>query len=183
MSTGPRSGARSSSSATPRSKCESAVRGAVQLSGSFRKPSVQFLGDGAHFALPRSLLFSESPREVWSAALGAMPKKGKRGSAAAVTASTAANAAATTMTATPTPTSAGARPTSKGPSAAEQQVLPSKQSGLFKQLVKLYEVKQYKKGLKTADVVLKKFPLNGGIVIIRPCFYFRRSLILRSSMY
>ena len=41
------------------------------------------------------------------------------------------------------------------------QVLPVKEQGLFKQVVKLYETKQYKKGLKAAEQLLKKFPDHG----------------------
>ncbi|KAJ0960818.1 hypothetical protein J5N97_001267 [Dioscorea zingiberensis] len=36
--------------------------------------------------------------------------------------------------------------------------LPNKESNLFKVIVKSYETKQYKKGLKAADAILKKFP-------------------------
>lgn len=39
--------------------------------------------------------------------------------------------------------------------------LPTKENNLFKQVVKCYETKQYKKGLKAADQVLKKFPNHG----------------------
>ncbi|CAK9185644.1 unnamed protein product [Ilex paraguariensis] len=39
--------------------------------------------------------------------------------------------------------------------------LPSKEANLFKLIVKSYETKQYKKGLKAADAVLKKFPDHG----------------------
>ncbi|XP_078432271.1 tetratricopeptide repeat (TPR)-containing protein [Wolffia australiana] len=39
--------------------------------------------------------------------------------------------------------------------------LPPKESNLFKIIVKSYETKQYKKGLKAADAILKKFPDNG----------------------
>ncbi|KAK3248425.1 N-alpha-acetyltransferase 16, NatA auxiliary subunit [Cymbomonas tetramitiformis] len=41
------------------------------------------------------------------------------------------------------------------------QVLPSKEANLFKQIVKFYETKQYKKGIKAADQILKKFPDHG----------------------
>ncbi len=40
--------------------------------------------------------------------------------------------------------------------------LPSKEASLFKELLTLYETKQLKKGLKTADQILKKFPEHGG---------------------
>nr|KYP36617.1 NMDA receptor-regulated protein 1 [Cajanus cajan] len=39
--------------------------------------------------------------------------------------------------------------------------LPSKEANLFKLIVKSYETKQYKKGLKAADSILKKFPNHG----------------------
>ncbi|KAG6669387.1 N-terminal acetyltransferase A complex auxiliary subunit NAA15-like [Carya illinoinensis] len=39
--------------------------------------------------------------------------------------------------------------------------LPPKEANLFKLIVKSYETKQYKKGLKAADSILKKFPDHG----------------------
>lgn len=39
--------------------------------------------------------------------------------------------------------------------------LPKKEAELFKTIVKSYESKQYKKGIKTAETILKKFPTNG----------------------
>ncbi|OIW03837.1 hypothetical protein TanjilG_30113 [Lupinus angustifolius] len=39
--------------------------------------------------------------------------------------------------------------------------LPPKEANLFKLIVKSYETKQYKKGLKAADAILKKFPHHG----------------------
>ncbi|ETV95409.1 hypothetical protein H310_11284 [Aphanomyces invadans] len=39
--------------------------------------------------------------------------------------------------------------------------LPSKENALFRSIVKCYEIKQYKKGLKAADAILKKFPDHG----------------------
>ncbi|CAM0881720.1 unnamed protein product [Alopecurus aequalis] len=39
--------------------------------------------------------------------------------------------------------------------------LPPKEANLFKVIVKSYETKQYKKGLKAADSILKKFPDHG----------------------
>ena len=41
------------------------------------------------------------------------------------------------------------------------QELPTKEAGLFRQVVKFYESKQYKKGIKAVDAVLKKFPEHG----------------------
>ena len=45
--------------------------------------------------------------------------------------------------------------------ASRDNGLPPKESTLFKSIVKHYETKQYKKGLKAADQVLKKFPDHG----------------------
>ena len=39
--------------------------------------------------------------------------------------------------------------------------LPKKEADLFKSVVKFYESKQYKKGIKAADNILKKFPNHG----------------------
>jgi len=39
--------------------------------------------------------------------------------------------------------------------------LPAKENALFKQVVRCYETKTFKKGLKTADSILKKFPNHG----------------------
>ena len=39
--------------------------------------------------------------------------------------------------------------------------LPKKEADLFKAVVKFYECKQYKKGIKAADNILKKFPNHG----------------------
>ncbi|KAL4856126.1 N-terminal acetyltransferase A complex auxiliary subunit [Chlorella vulgaris] len=44
---------------------------------------------------------------------------------------------------------------------ADNRVLPTKEAALFRQLAKQYETKQYKKGVKNADAILKKFPDNG----------------------
>lgn len=39
--------------------------------------------------------------------------------------------------------------------------LPPKEASLFKSVVRLYETKQFKKAVKTADTILKKFPQHG----------------------
>ncbi|KIM42317.1 hypothetical protein M413DRAFT_444742 [Hebeloma cylindrosporum] len=44
---------------------------------------------------------------------------------------------------------------------AKRAPLPSKEASLFKELLTLYETRQIKKGLKTADQILKKFPDHG----------------------
>lgn len=43
----------------------------------------------------------------------------------------------------------------------DSQTLPSKESSLFRTVVKYYETKQYKKAIKAADQILKKFPDHG----------------------
>ena len=43
----------------------------------------------------------------------------------------------------------------------DAQSLPGKEAGLFRQVVRNYEMKQYKKGIKAADTILKKFPEHG----------------------
>ena len=43
-----------------------------------------------------------------------------------------------------------------------KRALPSKESSLFRELLNLYESRQLKKGQKTADQILKKFPEHGG---------------------
>jgi len=45
--------------------------------------------------------------------------------------------------------------------AVDPRKLPKKEAELFNTLVACYERKEYKKGIKTADVILKKFPNHG----------------------
>lgn len=45
--------------------------------------------------------------------------------------------------------------------ARDQQHLASKEAGLFRQVVKFYESKQYKKGVKAADQVLATSIVRG----------------------
>lgn len=47
------------------------------------------------------------------------------------------------------------------PQAGQGKHLPKKEADLFKSVVKHYEVKQYKKAVKQADSILKKFPNHG----------------------
>jgi peptide alpha-N-acetyltransferase len=49
-------------------------------------------------------------------------------------------------------------------------VLPSKESTLFKNALKFYENKAYKKGLKTTDQILKKFPEHGESLAMKGLF-------------
>ncbi|GAX81967.1 hypothetical protein CEUSTIGMA_g9395.t1 [Chlamydomonas eustigma] len=53
-----------------------------------------------------------------------------------------------------TSTSTGSAPTSSQP-------LPSKEAATFRTLVKMYESKMYKKAIKAADTILKRFPDHG----------------------
>ena len=47
------------------------------------------------------------------------------------------------------------------PQAGQGRPLPKKESDLFKNVVKHYEMKQYKKAVKQADTILKRFPNHG----------------------
>ena len=49
------------------------------------------------------------------------------------------------------------------PGQAASQALPAKEAGLFKQVIKLYEAKQYKKGVKVADQVRDSPPVACGL--------------------
>lgn len=51
--------------------------------------------------------------------------------------------------------------------AQGNQQLPSKEANLLRQIVKFYELKQYKKGVKTADQILKKFPEHGETLALK----------------
>lgn len=53
--------------------------------------------------------------------------------------------------------------------AQPSQPLPAKETGLFRQVVKLYETKQYKKAIKAADQILKKFPEHGETLAMKVC--------------
>ena len=50
---------------------------------------------------------------------------------------------------------------------ANDNRLPRKEADLFKSIVKFYETKQYKKGLKAADGILRKFPNHGETLAMR----------------
>jgi hypothetical protein len=50
------------------------------------------------------------------------------------------------------------------PPAKNNRALPPRESGLFKELLTLYETRQLKKAAKAADTILKKFPEHGGRV-------------------
>ncbi|CAE6427442.1 unnamed protein product, partial [Rhizoctonia solani] len=46
-------------------------------------------------------------------------------------------------------------------------VLASKEQSLFKELLSLYETRQYKKAIKTADTILKKAPTHGETICMK----------------
>ncbi|KAJ2703541.1 hypothetical protein H4218_000225 [Coemansia sp. IMI 209128] len=48
--------------------------------------------------------------------------------------------------------------------------LPHKEQTLFRSALKLYEVRQYKKGLKTCDLILKTFPNHGETLAVKGMF-------------
>lgn len=50
---------------------------------------------------------------------------------------------------------------SDNPQAGQGRPLPKKEQDLFKNVVKFYESKNYKKGMKNADQILKRFPNHG----------------------
>ena len=47
------------------------------------------------------------------------------------------------------------------PQAGQGRPLPKKEADVFKNVIKFYESKQYKKGLKSADALLKRYPDHG----------------------
>jgi hypothetical protein len=49
----------------------------------------------------------------------------------------------------------------ENPQAGMGRPLPKKEADLFRNVVKHYEMKQYKKAIKQADAILKKFPNHG----------------------
>jgi peptide alpha-N-acetyltransferase len=52
-------------------------------------------------------------------------------------------------------------PPENNPQAGAGRPLPKKEADLFRNVVKHYEMKQYKKAIKQADTILKKFPNHG----------------------
>lgn len=55
--------------------------------------------------------------------------------------------------------------------AAKNRALPIKESTLFKSVLKHFETKQYKKGLKAAEQILKRFPEHGETLAMKGLFY------------
>ncbi|KAJ1654570.1 hypothetical protein IWQ61_005520 [Dispira simplex] len=63
-----------------------------------------------------------------------------------------------------------AHPNAVKPVIPKHRVLPNKETTLFKTLLKEYEFKQYKKGLKVSDQILKKFPNHGETLCMKGLF-------------
>mmetsp|Transcript_486 Transcript_486/g.1020 ORF Transcript_486/g.1020 Transcript_486/m.1020 type:complete len:894 (-) Transcript_486:3118-5799(-) len=63
------------------------------------------------------------------------------------------------------------------------QPLPAKEQTLFKQVVKLYENKQYKKAIKTADQILKKFPEHGETLAMKGLTLYHSSTDKKEEAY
>ena len=63
-----------------------------------------------------------------------------------------------------------AMPPKSSPSS-DSQSLGSREQGLFKQLVRLYETKQYKKALKAADSILRKHATHGETLAMKGLVY------------
>ena len=68
--------------------------------------------------------------------------------------------ATTNTTNTNTPPPAGKIDT-VNPQNGAGRLLPKKEGDMFKSVMKLYESKQYKKAIKQADAILKRFPQHG----------------------
>ncbi|OCF40829.1 peptide alpha-N-acetyltransferase [Kwoniella heveanensis CBS 569] len=49
----------------------------------------------------------------------------------------------------------------------KHRALPDKENKLFRELLMQYEMKQYKKGIKAADTILKKFPNHGETLALK----------------
>lgn len=58
-------------------------------------------------------------------------------------------------------TNAESASNNNNPQAGQGRPLPKKEGDLFRNVVKHYECKQYKKAMKGADTILKKFPNHG----------------------
>lgn len=58
------------------------------------------------------------------------------------------------------------------PQAGAGVKLPKKEADLFKNVVKHYELKQYKKAVKAADGILKKFPRHGETIAMKGLTFY-----------
>ncbi|KAL3961536.1 hypothetical protein ACCO45_003059 [Purpureocillium lilacinum] len=51
------------------------------------------------------------------------------------------------------------------------QPLPPKEAAQFRTVIRSYEDKQYKRGLKTADLILKKIPKHGDTMAMKALIF------------
>lgn len=58
--------------------------------------------------------------------------------------------------------SSAATATTTGTTAVKANILPTKEAALFRQVLQQYEAKEWKKGIKTAETILKTYPDHGG---------------------
>ncbi|TPX36047.1 hypothetical protein SeLEV6574_g08124 [Synchytrium endobioticum] len=56
--------------------------------------------------------------------------------------------------------------------AKSKRELPSKEAAIFKAILKFYEHKQYKKGLKSSDQILRKFSDHGETLAMKGLFFY-----------
>jgi hypothetical protein len=49
---------------------------------------------------------------------------------------------------------------------SQNRELAAKESATFKSVLKFYELRQYKKGLKSCEQILKKYPEHGGMLSV-----------------
>jgi len=62
-------------------------------------------------------------------------------------------------------------PDNSNPQAGAGRPLPKKEADAFRSVVKHYEMKQYKKAIKQADSILKKFPNHGETLAMKGLTY------------
>lgn len=65
----------------------------------------------------------------------------------------------------------GVNSNTNNPQNGAGRPLPKKEADIFKNLVKQYEMKQYKKAIKHADTILKKFPKHGETLAMKGLTY------------
>ena len=58
---------------------------------------------------------------------------------------------------------------------AKQEPLPNKEAALYRDMLKLYDEKLYKKAVKTADNILKKHPEHGETLALKGVCLFNLS--------
>eukprot|EP00127_Corallochytrium_limacisporum_P000367 Clim_evm62s11 gene=Clim_evmTU62s11 len=104
------------------------------------------------------------------------PNRKGGGKKAKAMAAAAAAAAAGAKPAPPAKVQQNGGPAAENKGPRGDEPLPAKEQNLFRQIVNLYERKQYKKGIKTCEQVLKKFPNHGETLAMKGllCMYLNR---------